>query len=609
MEELYSQGRAAYDKREYQEALPLLTQAAELGHREAQFYLGKCLHFGYGTEEDRVKAGVWYGKAAEQGHGEAQRWMGIFCQKGICGQTQDYEKALQWYQKAQANGQRCRGNMQTCQTAIDQHAVRETRALQAQAERGEVEAQVELGRRYSAAYGVPEDPQKSFFWYSRAAEQGSAKAWHRLGLHYNAGSSFNASAEKALECFLKAVELDYPAAYRNLYDCYSWGGCVEKDEVMALRYLREGAELGVESAQYNLGLRYYHDTHSMTREFEKTLSFVKAIYWYRKSERGPRTSSSNQIIEEQVAKAQKELEGRDVRADFAALEVLAETGDPKAQIALGECCETGSGTERDLDMAERWYVRAADRGDQDGQYHAGRMAEREKDSPDRFTAALSWYTKAAAQGHVGAKARQRRLEGQREMLERYWRGKAAHYRGDHAETVRCFRETANQGFSRAQCGLAICYENGMGVEKSLREALRWALKAAEQGDVDGQRMAGRLYCILPENADPAEGLRWLRDAVAQGDQAAAELLPEVERLAEGHIFDEGSAAYYREDFRAALVWFRKGAELGFAKEQFNLAMMYGTGKGVPRNMEEARKWFQAAADQGLEEAKEVLRRL
>ena len=44
------------------------------------------------------------------------------------------------------------------------------------------------------------------------------------------------------------------------------------------------------------------------------------------------------------------------------------------------------------------------------------------------------------------------------------------------------------------------------------------------------------------------------------------------------------------------------AELGMAAAQYNLALMYDNGEGVPENDAEAVKWFRKAADQGVAEA-------
>ena len=44
------------------------------------------------------------------------------------------------------------------------------------------------------------------------------------------------------------------------------------------------------------------------------------------------------------------------------------------------------------------------------------------------------------------------------------------------------------------------------------------------------------------------------------------------------------------------------AELGMAAAQYDLALMYGNGEGVPENDAEAVKWYRKAADQGNADA-------
>lgn len=52
--------------------------------------------------------------------------------------------------------------------------------------------------------------------------------------------------------------------------------------------------------------------------------------------------------------------------------------------------------------------------------------------------------------------------------------------------------------------------------------------------------------------------------------------------------------------------YRKAAEQGFAPSQTHLASMYYFGLGVPKNHEEAVKWYRKAADQGNMYAKNLL---
>ena len=47
-------------------------------------------------------------------------------------------------------------------------------------------------------------------------------------------------------------------------------------------------------------------------------------------------------------------------------------------------------------------------------------------------------------------------------------------------------KSAEQGHAGAQNSLAICYDNGEGVAKDLKKAVKWFTKSAEQGDATAQ---------------------------------------------------------------------------------------------------------------------------
>ncbi len=65
-------------------------------------------------------------------------------------------------------------------------------------------------------------------------------------------------------------------------------------------------------------------------------------------------------------------------------------------------------------------------------------------------------------------------------------------------------------------------------------------------------------------------------------------------------------AYQRKDFKLAAEWFRKAADLGDAKAQYNLGVAYNEGKGVPQDFGQAAVWFRKAAEQGIVQAQNNL---
>ena len=60
------------------------------------------------------------------------------------------------------------------------------------------------------------------------------------------------------------------------------------------------------------------------------------------------------------------------------------------------------------------------------------------------------------------------------------------------EPIREWRAAADRGEAWAQFNLGLAYDKGDGVEKDLREAVRWYRKAAEQGDKEAQRALQKL---------------------------------------------------------------------------------------------------------------------
>ena len=63
-------------------------------------------------------------------------------------------------------------------------------------------------------------------------------------------------------------------------------------------------------------------------------------------------------------------------------------------------------------------------------------------------------------------------------------------------------------------------------------------------------------------------------------------------------FYEGVAAYDKGDYKTALPEFRLSAAKGDARAQYNLGVMYRTGKGVTQDYQEADRWYRNAAELG-----------
>lgn len=88
--------------------------------------------------------------------------------------------------------------------------------------------------------------------------------------------------------------------------------------------------------------------------------------------------------------------------------------------------------------------------------------------------------------------------------------------------------------------------------------------------------------------------------------AAAAVFMAVAQIAVAADFDAGKEAYERGDYATALKEFRPLAAQGDAAAQYNLALMYDFGLGVPQDHAEAATWFRKAAEQGNADAQYAL---
>lgn len=134
-DELYNKGLSFYDCKDYQQAVYYFKLAAEQGHAEAQHYLGACYGEGLGVELDYQQAIYWIKKAVGQGMTDAHGDLGIMYYA-----VEDYQQAVYWLKKAKDDD----GN-----------------------------AQLLLGACYFEGKGVEQDYQQSFYWIKKAAKSGN----------------------------------------------------------------------------------------------------------------------------------------------------------------------------------------------------------------------------------------------------------------------------------------------------------------------------------------------------------------------------------------------------------------------------------------------------
>jgi FOG: TPR repeat, SEL1 subfamily len=128
------------------------------------------------------------------------------------------------------------------------------------AERGDAEAQRELGGCYFSGMGVPRDEKEAVKWYHKAADQGDADAHCRLAYCYYKGRGVPEDKAETVRLYRIAAEKGNIEGQWKLGVIYLNGIEVPKDETEAVKWFRKAAEQDYYHAKYLLGRCYFEGT-------------------------------------------------------------------------------------------------------------------------------------------------------------------------------------------------------------------------------------------------------------------------------------------------------------------------------------------------------------
>ncbi len=235
--------------------------------------------------------------------------------------------------------------------------------------------------------------------------------------------------------------------------------------------------------------------------------------------------------------------------------------------------------------AVKEYKAKADVGDAEAQYLYSDALANGKGVAEDLPQAFIYAKKAADQGY------ERALRRVGLGYEQGWGGETNSVKAAecYSRFVTWATNAAEQGDANAQCSLGLMHEDGKGVKKDAKEAMKWWRKAAERGDARAETCLGLCYEYgKGVKKDTAEAVKWYRKAAEHGETFAQNNL--------GFYYDNGNGV--EKDAKEAVKWYRKAAELGLADAQSSLGWHYLTGNGVGKDEVEAVKWYRKAAEQG-----------
>lgn len=259
------------------EATKWFRKAAEQGHAEARYKLGKIYEDGRGVQQDSKKAIEWYRKAADRGLSGAQYTLGLRYEDGR-GIEQNNRKAVEWYRKAaeqhSIGAPYKLGEMYEYGKGVEQNDEEAVKwYFRASKHDTDTGGRKKLSEMYETGRGIGPGDEEAFKWYSDAAKWGSPDAQFILGIMYANGRGVPQNDGEAVKWLQKAAQqrdavTPFRFGYRKVFqeahvqaqyklgEMYANGRGVPQDDGEAAKWYRKAAEQGYPAAQNKLAKRH-----------------------------------------------------------------------------------------------------------------------------------------------------------------------------------------------------------------------------------------------------------------------------------------------------------------------------------------------------------------
>lgn len=344
--------------------------------------------------DEKSLAGL--GDAAEAGSTWAQVWLGDLYSKGEVLPKDDAE-AVKWYRQA--------------------------------AEKGNPEGLENLADAYGSGQGVKSDAKEAMRLHIEAAEDsGNPYLQFKLGWRYSMGQDgFVSDKAEAVKWYRKYLSNSFfdVWAVSDLADIYAFGrGNVAQDTVEAYFWASLLTKTYPDFSNPDYQKMVNKILAMPLTDEDKKLVDQRIDAWRDRASSNTETPVHfYEIISDlqtNTETAKKVLQDRKKRLaqgdgvkkvesaihsmylspkDLVEVTQWAEAGDLKAQLALAWLYQYGQGKfKADLSMAQKWWLKAAERGDTKAQY----MAANNFMSQENYSDAVLWLRKAADLNHFAS---------------------------------------------------------------------------------------------------------------------------------------------------------------------------------------------------------------
>ncbi len=654
---LYNLGKLIINKEisgEEEKGFNLIQQAAESGYSFAQNYMGRAYRFGWYVNANPVRATNWFTKAAEQNMPDAMCNLGDMYSYED-GLTIDYEKAFYWYEKA----------------AETKHS----RAL------------TELGDMYYAGKGVRQDYQKAMEYYQKACDEGYPYAFYSLGFMYWKGQGTLPDKEKAQEYLSQAAAMGNESAFQLLnrmdheseeekdIDPFARQAYLEAQQALAdketekyINLLSQSANLGYVQALNDLGDLYFNGELApkhMGKAYEYFLkasqngsgygSYSCGFILMKGSSDIPRDIAKGLSMFRLAVEQNYKAATRDLARYYYSLETEEDNRkaldyylqyieynpkDTDTLLHIGLIYESGLGVPLNIDLARRYYERAAEQDETGMAYNflgGTYMNDEETESNERK--AVHYFQKAIELGNTNAMFRisyylhngkgglQVDIPREIELLTE------ASKRGNHQATyrlgllfednesgmaqnlelsVKYFQLAADNGILAAINKMGELYLFGEVIPANLTKAISCFTAASEQGYGKASYWLGRLHTdgIGQLEKDTQKAMNYYRKAIEQGYEEAREWMEQLQKnlvdetitdieipqdKSDEELYKDAKNALEKAQFKTAYAYFSYLTQRNHAESFNELGDMYFYGRGMAINQAKALELYKKAA--------------
>lgn len=284
-----------------------------------------------------------------------------------------------------------------------------------------------------------------------------------MGLIYLSGiKGVEANSEKAYVFLEKAFQKGEGIAAEILGRMYLWGLNIEKDIKKGVEWLKKGVSVGNAECMYRLATIY----GSSESEWQSYHNSEEAVSLLNKAIKKGNTDACILLGKWYAVGINVD---NDNQKAFEYYQLADKYGSNEGTSLTATCYRNGFGCEKDLDKAEKLYIKAADRGDVMAafyglvlNYEDGIFLWNEKNYK-------KYLEKAASLGYGFAYA---------ELGSNYREGKYG-YPKDENISFSYLKKGADLGNANCCEMLSIYYKYGVGCSKDIKQSKEYAKKAKE----------------------------------------------------------------------------------------------------------------------------------